>query len=95
MPHPSDQEFLLDAEGELSPNAAKQIRVHIDSCRTCRARCQDLERAMSGFIRAHHQEMDPQIPPVDSPRALLMARLFEHSAVDYLVTPALHGAARK
>jgi hypothetical protein len=79
-PHPSDQQLLLDLEGELPLNAAKRIRAHIDSCWTCRARRHELEGAIAGFIRAHHQEMDPKIPPAAGPRALLTARLAELSA---------------
>ncbi len=75
MPHPSDQELLLDAEGELSAEAAERIRTHIDSCSTCCVRRQELEGALAGFIRAYHQEMNPKIPPVDGPRTLLMAQL--------------------
>ncbi len=77
--HPSDQELLLELEGELSPNAAKQVRTHIDACWTCRARRKELESAIVDFIRVHHQEMDPKIPPAEGPRALLKARLAELS----------------
>jgi hypothetical protein len=79
-PHPSDQQLLLDLEGEHPPNAAKQIRAHIDSCWTCRERRQELEGAMDDFISAYHQEMDAKIPPLAGPRALLKVRLAEISA---------------
>jgi hypothetical protein len=77
--HPSDQQLLLELEGELPPNAAKQVRAHIDACWTCRARRQELESAIVDFIRVHHQEMDPKVPSSDGPRALLRARLAELS----------------
>lgn len=77
--HPSDQQLLLEFEEELPPNATKQVRTHIDSCWTCRARRQELENAKAAFIRAHHQEMDPKIPPMAGPRAHLRARLAELS----------------
>jgi hypothetical protein len=77
--HPPDRQLLLELEGELPPNAAKQVRTHIDSCGTCRARRHELEHAIIDFIRAHHQEMDPRIPPVTGPRALLKARLAQLS----------------
>ncbi len=81
-PHPSDQQLLLDLDGEHPPNAAKQIRAHIDSCWTCRERRQELEGAMDDFISAYHQEMDAKIPPLAGPRALLKVRLAEIGSRD-------------
>jgi hypothetical protein len=80
--HPSDQELLLELEGELSPNTAKQVRTHIDGCWTCRARRKELESAIVDFIRVHHQEAVPKIRPVEGPRALLKARLAELSTAE-------------
>lgn len=77
--HPSDQQLLLELEGELPSNAAEQVRIHIDSCWTCRARRQELESGILEFIHAHRQEMDSKIPPIAGPRALLKARLAESS----------------
>lgn len=42
MKHPSDQELLLAAEGELD-------RTHLDSCGACRARLRVLDRALADF----------------------------------------------
>ncbi len=73
--HPSDQQLLLDLEGELPPNGAEQVRNHIDSCWKCRARRQEMEKAIFDFIRVHQQETDPKLPAAAGPRALLKARL--------------------
>jgi hypothetical protein len=42
MKHPSDQELLLAAEGELD-------RAHLDSCSVCRRRLQLLDRALNDY----------------------------------------------
>jgi Putative zinc-finger len=73
--HPSDQELLQAVDGELSARAAARVERHLTACWSCRARKQDLETAISGFVREHRRQFEPQIPPADGPRALLKARL--------------------
>ncbi len=48
MKHPSDQELLLAADGELD-------RGHLDSCEVCRARVQVLDRALADYQIAQRQ----------------------------------------
>lgn len=73
--HPSNEELLLVADGELSAHRAKQVRAHLDACRECRARMSAMEGAIAGFVRAHRGYLDPQVPPAAGPHALLKARL--------------------
>ena len=76
-PHLSDQELLLAADGELSSRRATQVHEHLSACWDCRARMAEIEKTITDFARAHRQTLDPQLPPIDGPRALLRAQLAE------------------
>jgi hypothetical protein len=73
--HLSDQELLLAADGELPTRRAAQIHDHLAACWDCRARMAEIEGAITDFARAHRQTLDPQLPPIAGPRALLRAQL--------------------
>jgi len=78
--HLSDQQLLLYVEGELSARDEKQLRTHLEACWKCRARRQEIEGAMAGFIRVHESEQNLELPPIAGPRALLKAHLAQLSA---------------
>jgi anti-sigma factor RsiW len=80
--HLSDEELVLDVDGELSATGAKQVRIHLDACWKCRARRQELEGAIANFVRIHQQELDSQLPSGVGPRALLKAQLERLSAIE-------------
>lgn len=73
--HPSDQQLLLLADGELSARQADQIRAHLQACWNCRSRMADLEGTIADFMQFYRQTLDVQVPPIDGPRAQLKARL--------------------
>jgi Putative zinc-finger len=73
--HLSDQELLLAVDGELAPRDAVRVQSHLAACWTCRARKQEIEGAISEFIRVQRQNLDMQLPPADGPRAMLKAQL--------------------
>ncbi len=77
--HPTDEELLRDLEGELSGRGASAIRNHLRACWECRARQAQMESAIHDFVRAHRQDLDPQLPPMEGSRALLKARLAQVS----------------
>jgi len=77
--HPTDQELLRAADGELSGRSASKIRNHLHTCWECRARKAQMESAIHDFVCAHRQELDPQLPSIAGSRALLKARLAEAS----------------
>jgi hypothetical protein len=79
--HLSDEQLLLDVEGELSTQDEKLVRGHLGACWQCRARRQEFENAITGFVRVHQREFVNNIPPADGPRALLQARLSQVSEV--------------
>jgi hypothetical protein len=78
--HLSDQQLLLDVEGELSARDERPVRSHLDACWKCRARRQEIENAIGDFIRIHQREFDAELPPAAGPRALLKAHLAQLSA---------------
>jgi hypothetical protein len=80
--HLSDQQLLLDVEGELSPRDENMVRAHLHACWKCRARRQELENAIVDFVRIHQQDLDAKIPPAAGPRALLKARIAQLSATE-------------
>jgi hypothetical protein len=73
--HLPDQELLLAADGELAARRADQVRAHLAACWDCRARMAEIEGTIADFARAHRQSLDPQLPPIDGPCALLRAQL--------------------
>jgi hypothetical protein len=75
--HLSDQEMLLAADGELSTRRAAQVHAHLASCWSCRGRMAEIEGTIASFARAYRQTLDPQLPSISGPHALLRARLAE------------------
>jgi len=78
--HPTDQELLLAADGELSAHRARSLRAHLLECWHCRARMSDLQAAIVDFVRVHHDTLDDTLPPISWSRAQLSSRLSELSA---------------
>jgi len=76
--HLSDQQLLLDVDGELSPREERLVRGHLEACWKCRARRQELDNTIADFIRV--QQREAELPPAAGPRALLKARMAEISA---------------
>lgn len=73
--HPSDQELVTVAEGELSSRRSVALREHLASCRPCRARMDQIEAAILDFVHLQDSELESKIPPISGPRALLRAQL--------------------
>jgi hypothetical protein len=78
--HPTEEELLLCADGELSHRRAAKIRTHLTACWDCRTRMAAIEGTIAGFVRAHHDAKRSALPPIAGPRALLRAQLAELSA---------------
>jgi hypothetical protein len=80
--HLSDQQLLLEIEGELSTVDQRLARGHLEACWKCRARRQELENAIADFVRLHRAEFDAKLPPSAGPSALLKARIAQLSATE-------------
>jgi hypothetical protein len=77
--HLSDEQLLLELEGELSGRQQTAIRCHLDACWQCRTRRQEIETAIAEYIRVHQRKLNAALPPVADSRARLRARLAEAS----------------
>jgi anti-sigma factor RsiW len=77
--HLSDEQLLLELEGELSGRQQTAIRCHLDACWQCRTRRQEIETAIAEYIRVHQRKLNAALPPVADSRARLKARLAEAS----------------
>ena len=73
--HPTDQDLLLCADGELSSRQAASVRRHLEACWNCRARMAEMQRTIGDVVRVHQRDLGAKIPPVDGPRALLKLQL--------------------
>lgn len=77
--HVSDQDLLQMLDGELPRRRSAAVQAHCENCWSCRARMTAIESTITDFTMAHRQSLDPQLPPVAGPRALLKARLAEQA----------------
>jgi hypothetical protein len=75
--HLTDREMLEAADGELPPSRGAQVQAHLAACWGCRARMAEIEETVLDFARAQREALDPQLPPIAGPRALLRAQLAE------------------
>ena len=73
--HISDRELLLAAGGELTAARAAEIRDHLAGCPSCWMRNAELEQTLTDVVQAHHREFDGMVPPMETSRVLLRARL--------------------
>jgi anti-sigma factor RsiW len=78
--HLNEEDLLLAIAGELPGSRAEQIDEHLAACWDCRARKQNLERAIGNFVSARHAEFDSQLTPSAGARALLKAHLVQIGA---------------
>jgi hypothetical protein len=74
--HPSNEELLLCADGELSPGQAAKIQKHLNACWQCRTRMGEIQSSIADFTQAYRSSAR-SVPPMEGPRALLKARLAE------------------
>ena len=73
-PHVPDEELFSFADGELEPARAAAVGNHLSACWVCRTRREEMEVAITEFVRLHNQSLALKIPPPDGPRALLKVR---------------------
>jgi hypothetical protein len=73
--HLSDEQLLLNVEGEMPAQDQRSVRGHLEACWSCRARLQELENAIADVVRVHQRISNQTMPLGDGPRALLKARL--------------------
>jgi anti-sigma factor RsiW len=75
--HVADDELLLQAGGEMSPDSSARIQAHLASCPQCRARLKNLESTLAEFSEDHRETWKEELPSAANSRARLKARLAE------------------
>jgi hypothetical protein len=89
--HLSDQQLLLELDGESSSRRGKELRAHLAQCWKCRVRRTELEMTITHFVRRYQRELDAELLPPDGPRAMLKARLSYISDADSFQRPNWNG----
>src|SRR5271169_743502 len=73
--HVSDEELLLAADAELSPERTAEVAAHLAGCPACAARMKKIESAAASLVRAYHDDLDTRLPSAASSRATLESRM--------------------
>lgn len=85
--HVSDEDLLLWTDGEHGPARAAEIRLHLETCWNCRARCAALEHALASLVKIYRLDQEAGRPVADGPRAMLKARLAQSAATRHAARP--------
>jgi hypothetical protein len=75
--HLSEEDLLLTADGEMPFGQAHRICTHLARCKDCRRVLKRLEFVSADLAFGHRETLDPAIPSIQGPRALLRARMAE------------------
>jgi hypothetical protein len=73
--HLSDEELLLAADAELSPERMAAVVAHLADCAACAARMNRIEGTAASLARAYRGDLDPRLPSAANSRAALEARM--------------------
>src|SRR5260221_5491214 len=65
--HPSDDQLLHFADGELSPPQAAEIRNHLAACWQCRTELEGIERTIGECVRYRKMVLETCLPPPPAP----------------------------
>jgi hypothetical protein len=76
-PHLSDEQLLLALDGELSAQEATRVDVHVASCWSCRARRDQIEKAIREVVEYRDHLIQPYFPIPTGRRARFVTRLEE------------------
>ena len=74
-PHLSDEELLLALDGELSDNEAARVDAHVESCWSCRARREQIEKAIGNIVEYRDRLIQPYFAIPIGGRARFITRL--------------------
>ena len=74
-PHLSDEQLLLALDGESSAHEAARVASHLDACWSCRARREQIEKAIGDVVEYRFHLMKPYFPMPMGGRSMFVARL--------------------
>jgi len=67
MRHPSDQQLLHFADGEMTAPQSEDIRGHLKACWQCRNELEEIEQTISECVRYRKIVLDTCLPPPPAP----------------------------
>jgi hypothetical protein len=74
-PHLSDEQLLLALDGESSAQEAAQVKGHLEACWSCRARREQIEKAIEDVVEYRDHLMKPYFPMPLGGRSMFVTRL--------------------
>ncbi|MDX1983049.1 MAG: hypothetical protein SFV51_22450 [Bryobacteraceae bacterium] len=77
--HPSDDQLLRYADGELAASEAGVVRKHLEACWQCRAELEGVQKVISGCV-AYRKTVLEELPAPPRPWADLYSRMAEVDA---------------
>ena len=67
MPHPTEEQLLHFADGELAARASEDIRGHLKACWQCRHELEEIEQTISECVRYRKIVLDTCLPSPPQP----------------------------
>src|ERR1700687_5240102 len=74
-PHLSDEQLLLALDGESSAHDAAQVKGHLEACWSCRARREQIEKAIGDVVEYRDHLLRPHFPMPLGGRSTFVTRL--------------------
>jgi hypothetical protein len=74
-PHLSDEQLLLLLDGELTTQEAAQVELHVQACWSCRARREQIEKAIGNVVEYRDHLVRPSFPIPPARRTVFLTRL--------------------
>jgi hypothetical protein len=74
-PHLLDEQLLLALDGELSAREAAEVEGHLEACWSCRARREQIEKAIGDVVEYRDHLIQPFFPIPRSGRSVFVNRL--------------------
>ena len=67
MRHPTDEQLLHFADGEMTAPACEEVRGHLKACWQCRHELEEIEQTISECVRYRRIVLDTCLPPPPQP----------------------------
>lgn len=74
-PHLSDEQLLLALDGESSAHEDAHVDGHLEACWSCRARREQIEKAIGDIVEYRDHLMKPYFPMPSGGRSMFVTRL--------------------
>src|SRR5262249_23578506 len=72
--HPSENELLLYADGEMDTRSSAKVEAHLKSCWSCRVKREETDRLISAFMKSRAANLGASLNPPPGALLRLQAR---------------------